>query len=303
MTIRHLVFVTGFSGSGKSTALKYLEDLGFAWVDNLPIPLLGGFLDHLVQEGSAGPRVAVGLHVRHDDVSQETPWQTLAACRFQSVPGMTLDHAGMRQETLFLEASLPCLIRRYRETRRRHPFAIDRTVRESIELESKALEPVRAIADIIIDTSAMTVPQLKDRLDLLFQEGTTPDSPLDLVIFIRSFGFKYGTNTDADIVLDGRFLANPYYDPDLRSLSGLDAPVQLFLEKSQEVSEFLDRLQNLFDYLVPRYRREKKRYLTVDIGCTGGQHRSVYLVERLASRLRSSGFRVLSRHRDLMHVS
>ena len=160
------------------------------------------------------------------------------------------------------------------------------------------LEPVRALADLILDTSKTTVPELKDRLDQLYQDQLDAN----LLIIIRSFGFKFGVNTDADMVLDGRFLPNPFYDPELRPCSGLDEPVVRFLEKDGEALVFLDRLQPLFDYLIPRYRKEKKRYFTIDIGCTGGHHRSVYLVERLARRLQELGFQVLIRHRDLKPV-
>ncbi|MBF0158830.1 MAG: RNase adapter RapZ [Magnetococcales bacterium] len=286
-SIRYLVLVTGFSGSGRSSTLKYLEDLGFFWIDNLPLQLVPAFMDYLVEEEvQRYHRGAIGIHMRGPGC------QTLLDnCRQQLLTQVE------QVDILFLEANFEQLVRRYRETRRRHPLAIDRTVREAIELEATYLEPLRAMADLIIDTSATTVPALKDRLDMLFHTelGQSPD----LMIFLRSFGFKYGTNSDADMVLDGRFLANPYYDPSLRHLTGLDEPVQRFLEQSHEAEEFLDRLQALFDYLVPRYRQEKKRYLTVDIGCTGGQHRSVYLVTRLAQRLTHKGFQVLSRHRDL----
>ncbi|MBF0124728.1 MAG: RNase adapter RapZ [Magnetococcales bacterium] len=289
-SIRYLVLVTGFSGSGRSSTLKYLEDLGFFWVDNLPLQLIPAFMDYLEEEEvQRYQRAAIGVHVRGSGCLA-----LLDNCRQQL---LTLVE---QVETLFLEANFEQLVRRYRETRRRHPLAVDRTVREAIELEAVYLEPLRATADLIIDTSAMTVPALKERLDLIFHLGPRSVTA-DLVIFLRSFGFKYGTNSDADMVLDGRFLANPYYDPLLRTLTGLDEPVQRFLEQNGEAEVFLDRLQALFDYLVPRYRQEKKRYLTVDIGCTGGQHRSVYLVVQLARRLQQRGFQVLSRHRDLNH--
>ncbi|MBF0460703.1 MAG: RNase adapter RapZ [Magnetococcales bacterium] len=287
--IRHVVLVTGLSGAGKSVALKYLEDMGFNWTDNLPFPLVSAYLHHLGSEDRPNIRVAIGIHLRE-------PGSFASFHRYYQQVAALAEHT----ELLFLEANPETLINRYQETRRRHPLAQESTVREAITLERQGLEPVRAMADLVIDTSRTTIPQLKDRLDQLFQEmlcERVNDS--ELTIFIRSFGFKFGANTDADMVLDGRFLPNPYYDPLLRPFSGRDEPVIRFLEKDGEALAFLDRLQSLFDYLIPRYQQEKKRYFTVDIGCTGGYHRSVFLVEQLTKRLRQQGFLVLMRHRDL----
>ncbi|MBF0370557.1 MAG: RNase adapter RapZ [Magnetococcales bacterium] len=283
--IRRLVLVAGMSGAGKSSALKYLEDQGFYWMDNPPMQLIIPFVEHFFDEEDHFRQVAIGIHIRNRDcLATFTSFhQRLAAM-------------AERFEMIFLEAGFERLVTRYRETRRRHPLAQGRTVREAILLEASWLAGVRAMADLIIDTSHITVHQLKERLDQLFQEGEGDD----LRVFIRSFGFKYGTNTDADMVLDGRFLANPYYDPQLRPLTGLDEPVKNFLEQEGEAQLFLDHLQSLFTYLIPRYRQEKKRYLTVDIGCTGGRHRSVYLVERLVERLREqAGYQVLIQHLDV----
>ncbi|MBF0310992.1 MAG: RNase adapter RapZ [Magnetococcales bacterium] len=288
-TIEHLILVTGLSGAGKSSALKYLEDLGFFWVDNLPLSLIPAFLSTLVQNGGERMRrMAIGIHIR-----EQGCLESMASLRQQ----MSL--VAQRVEILFLEADFDRLLTRYRETRRRHPLAMEGTVQEAIAQEAAHLERLRAMADLVIDTSSLTVGELKARLDQLYHL----DEASDLRIIIRSFGFKYGSSTDADMVLDGRFLANPHYDPKLRPLTGLDDDVKAFLEKEGEAVEFLDRLGNLFDYLVPRYRREKKRYFTVDIGCTGGRHRSVFLVEGLADRLRTQGYHVLVRHRDVGRCS
>ncbi|MBF0177937.1 MAG: RNase adapter RapZ [Magnetococcales bacterium] len=288
--ISRMVLVTGLSGAGRSSALKFLEDLGFSWVDNLPMVKIPLYLDSLTpDERERCLRLAVGVHMRDD---QECP------LRFEAC----LDRIRQRVErleTLFLESDVNVLISRYRETRRRHPLAVNCTVQEAVALDIERLGEVRALSDLIIDTTFLTVPQLKDRLHNLFQMTTGPVDPL---VFIRSFGFKYGSNTDADMVLDGRFLANPHYDAQLRMLTGLDAEVRKFLEKDGEALEFLARLQSLFDYLLPRYGKEKKRYFTVDIGCTGGRHRSVYLADTLGERLRQKGYRVLVRHRDLQGV-
>ncbi|MBF0184963.1 MAG: RNase adapter RapZ [Magnetococcales bacterium] len=287
--IRHLVLVTGLSGAGKSITLKYLEDMGFYWTDNLPMSLVPSYLYHLAAGGEPNVRVAVGIHLRETGClsSFQADYRQIAALAEQC-------------EVLFFEANPETLFIRYQETRRRHPLAQGRTVQEAILLERQALEPVRAIADLVIDTSRTSTPQLKDRLSQLFQEMLIDRrNEGELTIFIRSFGFKYGANTDADMVLDGRFLPNPYYDPQLRPFNGREEPVIRFLERDGEALAFLDRLQSLFDYLIPRYQKEKKRYFTVDIGCTGGYHRSVFLVEQLTRRLRQQGFTVLMRHRDL----
>lgn len=305
--VLHLVLVTGLSGAGKSSTLKYLEDIGFHWTDNLPLPLIPAYLDRFRQEQQESTlkepakdnkrivtRLAIGVHLRdrHCLTSFHHCCQELSAM---------LD----RMELVFLEANVDTLVSRYRETRRRHPWAQACTVREAISLEMPYLEPIRAMADLIIETSRMTIPQLKEYLDQLFQEDRgkeldcTSVNDASLTVFLRSFGFKFGVSTDADMVLDGRFLPNPYYDPALRPFRGCDEPVVHFLEKDGEALDFLNRLQSLFDYLIPRYKREKKRYFTVDIGCTGGHHRSVFLVEQLGKRLSQQGFRVLMRHRDI----
>ncbi|MBF0214287.1 MAG: RNase adapter RapZ [Magnetococcales bacterium] len=283
--IRHLILVTGLSGAGKSSALKYLEDLGYFWVDNLPFELMPHCLQHFAQSQQNPVHLAIGIHLRD---------QTGLAC-FQDCH-LQLGHLAERIETVFLEANAEVLIRRYRETRRRHPLAQELTVGEAVRREIEDLGPVRARADMIIDTTSLNIPQLKEHLDQAFHAGMHAD----LMIFIRSFGFKHGVNTDADMVLDGRFLLNPHYDDSLRHLSGLDEPVVRFLERDGEARLFLERLESLFEYLIPRYRQEKKRYFTVDIGCTGGRHRSVYLVERLAERLARLEYPVRVRHRDLV---
>ncbi|MBF0165300.1 MAG: RNase adapter RapZ, partial [Magnetococcales bacterium] len=258
--------------------------LGYFWVDNLPFALMPACLTHFSQESETSGHLAIGVHLR--DAAARASFQEYREQWSESIE---------RVETIFLEADADMLIRRYRETRRRHPLADEMTVAEAVRREIDDLCALRAGADIIIDTTSLTVPQLKEHLDQLFHSGV--DS--DLMIFLRSFGFKHGVNTDADMVLDGRFLLNPHYDDALRHLSGRDEPVIRFLEQDGEAHLFLDRLESMFEYLIPRYRQEKKRYFTVDIGCTGGKHRSVYLVEQLAKRLLRHGFQVRVRHRDL----
>ena len=308
--ISHLVLVTGLSGAGKSSTLKYLEDIGFHWNDNLPLTLIPTYLEYFqkkqqeeipfispnstAEQRSTLARVAIGVHLRDHGCLEQ----------FQECYNK-LSTMANHVDIIFMEANLETLISRYRETRRRHPLAKERTIRETISLEGQYLEPIRAKADLVIDTSQTNIPQLKDRLEQLFLDNLydgaaqTRPNESDMTIFIRSFGFKFGVNTDSDMMLDGRFLPNPYYDPTLRPYRGCDEPVIRFLEKDREALEFLNRLQSLFDYLLPRYQKEKKRYFTIDIGCTGGRHRSVFLVEQLTKRLRQQNFRVLMRHRDM----
>ena len=237
------MLVTGLSGAGKSNTLKFLEDIGFYWTDNLPLSLVPTYLNYFNKnepdgifscasmayetERSTIVRVAIGVHLRdHDSLALfQSCYQTLSAM---------VDH----MELLFIEANLDTLVSRYRETRRRHPLEKERTVQETIALERQYLEPIRAMADLVIETSRTTVPQLKDRLEQLFQEDLSekPDHKklhkANLTIFIRSFGFKYGVNTDVDMVLDGRFLPNPHYDLALRPFRGCDTPIIHVLEKA-----------------------------------------------------------------------
>lgn len=281
--IRHLILVTGLSGGGRSTALQYLEDMGYYYLDHLPVDFLADLLPRLAGDPNRFGRLAVGLHV---------PGPEGVATFRRLCAG--LNQVADRWDLVFCEASVDRLVGRYRENRRRHPLAQGLTVQEAVEREAGFFTDIRAMADVVIDTTNMSVPDLKERLTILFQE----EERTALTVFLRSFGFKYGANTDADMILDGRFLANPYYDPALRPLSGLDQPVRDYLEQDGEALVFLERLEALCAYLFPRYRKEKKRYFTIDIGCTGGRHRSVFLVEGLARRLREEGVPVQVRHRD-----
>jgi len=282
--IGHLVIVTGYSGAGISSSLKVLQDLGFYWMDNPPLGGIVALVEQYCRASGDREGLVIGLHWRdHKSVGL--------------MPGVleTLRPLCQRLELVFLEADAEVLVSRYRETRRRHPMAGNRTVTEAVMAEITALEPLRAMADQVLDTSLTTMPEHKDRLQHYFQRSHLAD----LVIVLRSFGFKFGLNTDADMVLDARFLPNPFYVPELKDATGLDAPVQSYLSKEGDVLSFLDRLVELFGYLLPRYQREKKHYFTVDIGCTGGHHRSVFLVQQLAMRLEPMGYQVLVRHREL----
>ncbi|MEG3639401.1 RNase adapter RapZ [Magnetococcus sp. PR-3] len=297
--VTSLVLVAGLSGAGKSTALKSLEDIGFLWIDNPPLLALPGLLREL-GENNQDIHVAVGLHMR--DHSRDPD----ALERLYPV----LNEMAARLELLYLEADSDILVKRFRETRRRHPLAGEahtsehflegRTVKEAVVEEKQLMQSVRANADLVIDTTYLRPQMLQERVADLFRSDPNGQ---EITLFVRSLGFKYGSNTDADMVLDARFLQNPYYDANLRPLTGLDKPVRDFLESDNEAEQFLDHLKGLFGYLIPRYIKERKCYFTVDIGCTGGQHRSVYLVDRLQDALAQLGYRVLVRHRDIHRKS
>ncbi|HIJ84473.1 MAG TPA: RNase adapter RapZ [Magnetococcales bacterium] len=282
--IGRLVIVTGYSGAGISSSLKYLQDIGYSWMDNPPLGGILALVEGCRRDLCGREGLVIGLHWRnygHIELLQDTLGTLSGLCE--------------RLELVFLEAEAEVLVSRYRETRRRHPTAQNRTVIEAVREEIEALQPLRAMADTVLDTSLTTLPEHRERLQRRFYRSNVAD----LVIVLRSFGFKFGLNTDADMVLDARFLPNPFYVPELRDATGLDASVQEYLAKDGDVLAFLDRLVDLFGYLLPRYQSEKKHYFTVDIGCTGGHHRSVFLVHHLAQRLAPMGYQVLVRHREL----
>jgi UPF0042 nucleotide-binding protein len=267
-----LVLVTGMSGAGRSTALKALEDLGYEAVDNLPL----SFLPSLKATG--GP-VAVGIDVRTRGFN---PIDLMAVFP----PDATV---------VFIDADDELLRRRYTETRRPHPLAFDRPVIDGIRLERQLVSALRERADLVVDTSTLSVGDLRRILSGHF----ALDAPPGIAIFVRSFAYRRGLPPDADLVIDVRFLANPHYDPALRPLTGLDAAVGDRIAADPGYAGFFDGLAALLEPLLPRYANEGKSYLTIAIGCTGGRHRSVYVAERLAAWLRGQGQRVAVGHRDL----
>jgi UPF0042 nucleotide-binding protein len=279
------VVVTGMSGAGKSFAIKCLEDMGFFCVDNLPTTLMPTFADLVVRSQQSPQRVALGVDVRAGEYLSHLI-DEIAALRAR----------GHRVEMLFLEASDEALVRRYHETRRRHPLAGDGQVLDGILAERKALANLREIADRIIDTSALTVHQFKDQL--VTQYGS-PRARTGLAPALISFGFKHGIPIDADLVFDIRFLPNPHFVDALRPLDGRDERVSEFIFKHEESRELLRRLEELLDFLLPAYQREGKAYLTVAVGCTGGRHRSVSFVEALRRFLEKRGFPPSIVHRDM----
>lgn len=279
------VFITGLSGAGKSYAIKSFEDMDYFCVDNLPTTLIPTFADLIARSGQTIRRVALGVDVREGEYLSHL----LDAIR-------ELKARGHAVEVLFLEAGEEALVRRYHETRRRHPLAVEGNVLEGIRAERKAMSHLREIADRIVDTSALTVHQLKD---LLVELYVTPKARLGLATSLVSFGFKHGVPFDADLVFDVRFLPNPHFVPGLRPLDGRDARVREFVLEPDECRELLDHLTRFLAFLLPRYEREGKAYLTVAVGCTGGRHRSVTLVEELKRLLDGLGYAPAVVHRDL----
>lgn len=282
------VLITGLSGSGKSTAANAFEDLGYYCVDNLPLPLLRAFLvDPVAQVGPEQKRLAVVADVRARGFAEAIP---------EILP--QIDRDGFDFELLFMEASEAALLRRFSETRRAHPVGSgDRPVIEGIRREQELLSTVRGLADRILDTSDWTVHDVRGEIYREF--STSPEGEDRMVVSLVSFGFKYGVPAGCDLLFDARFLPNPYFLPNLREQSGRDAGVQEYLDSHDDFHEFLEKLEGLLLFLLPRYRQENRNYVTIAVGCTGGRHRSVATVERLHGHLQKSGFRTRLNHRDL----
>jgi UPF0042 nucleotide-binding protein len=276
-----IVLISGLSGAGRSGAADVLEDLGWYVVDNLPTALIGTIVELAAKPNSDIERLALVAGRQHAEV-------------LTKVGELRADGHDVR--VVFLDASTPELVRRYDATRRRHPLADDTEgLVESIELERSMLEPVRAAADLVIDTSDLNVHQLKERIDHAFD--TVSGSRLQVTV--ESFGFKHGLPLDADIVMDLRFLPNPHWEDALRPLTGHDPKVRDFVLETAVGSTFVDQFDGLLGSLVPQYQAEGRTYLTVALGCTGGRHRSVAVAEELAARLRQRGVPVRTSHRDV----
>lgn len=287
MGTARLVIVSGLSGSGKSQAIKALEDLGFFCVDNLPVSLLPTLAEQTLEPGGEIARAAVVIDVREGSQLSKLPAVYAA---LQRMPGLN-------PLLIFLDARDETLVRRYSETRRPHPLAPSRSVLEGLHEERARLAPIRELADEQIDTSDMTVHELRHAFMALSRGVRTDRSP---VVTFLSFGFKHGVPADADLVLDVRFLPNPHFVPELRERTGRDARIGRFLAQYPDTLEFLQRSGALLRFLLPRYAHEGKSYVTVAIGCTGGRHRSVYIAECLKKQLSDvPGVRLRVRHRDL----
>ncbi len=280
------VIVTGMSGAGRSTALRILEDAGYFCVDNLPISLIEKFSELIYPGNMEVTKVALGIDIRSGKAFGE-----LAA----TLEDLTA--AGVGYEILYLDASDEVLVKRYKETRRSHPLALDGRVADGIHEERKRLEFLKKQADYIIDTSSLLTRELKQELDKIFVQNKNFKN---LVITVLSFGFKYGIPTDSDLVFDVRFLPNPYYYEDLKKMSGNDKPVQDFVMGFEVSHRFLDKLIDMIQFLIPNYVLEGKNQLVISIGCTGGKHRSVTLANMLYERLRSNAdYAVRIEHRDI----
>ena len=279
------VIITGLSGAGKSYAIKCLEDLGYFCVDNLPTTLIPTFAELCTNSSRGIQAIALGVDVREGEYLVNMV-ETIQELRSR----------GHRVDVLFLEASDETLVRRYHETRRRHPLAGEGNVLDGIRAERKALAHLREIANRVIDTTSLTVHQLKDQMVHSYGPQAAKGG---LTVSLVSFGFKHGVPYDADLVFDVRFLPNPHFVDRLRALDGRDPAVEEFVMSFSESRELLSRLEGLLKFLLPLYEREGKAYLTVAIGCTGGRHRSVMLVEALRSFLTGLGLSPIVRHRDL----
>ena len=281
------VVVTGMSGSGKLTAIHFLEDMGYYCVDNLPVRLIDPFMQLVSAPGSDIDKVVLGLDVRADK-SFDNVEQVLAA----------LKKKGYKYEILFMDASDEVLIKRYKETRRAHPVAPTGRVEEGIARERKILEQIKADADYVIDTSGLLTRILKEELTRIFVNNEEYNS---LMISVMSFGFKNGIPADADLVFDVRFLPNPFYVESLKRLTGNDKPVRDYVMSFPEAGQFMDKLVDLISFLIPGYVKEGKNQLVIGIGCTGGQHRSVTIANALADRLRGGDYGINLYHRDVKH--
>ena len=269
------VIVTGMSGGGKSSALKMLEDAGFYCVDNLPVSLIQKFMELIATPDSEITTVALGLDVRAGQAFSETT----SILQKQKEKGYEF-------EILFMDASDAALVKRYKETRRVHPLAAEGRVEDGIHEEREMLSGIRKQADFVIDTSNLLTRELKEELDRIFVKNEEYNS---LMITLLSFGFKYGIPADADLVFDVRFLPNPYYIDSLKPKTGNDKEVRDYVMQFPESEEFLDKLFDMLQFLIPNYVKEGKHQLVVAIGCTGGQHRSVTLANELFEKMKDQG--------------
>jgi UPF0042 nucleotide-binding protein len=279
----HVLVVTGMSGAGRSTVAKILEDLGYTVIDNLPPSLLG-------------------LAVQSHDIPEQHKHLAVVIDSRGGLPlfelreAMTsLEREGVASRILFLDADDDVIVRRYEENRRPHPLGLD-TIADAIAAEREMLADLREHADVVIDTSTLNVHELRERIGAQFaeEELTRP-----MRVSIRSFGFKHGTPRDVDVMLDVRFLPNPHWKPELRDKTGLESEVSDYVLESDGAAEFVDRIDGLLEFLIPKFQSEGKSYLSIGVGCTGGKHRSVAVAEELGARVSAHGVRAVVRHRDI----
>jgi UPF0042 nucleotide-binding protein len=273
-----VVLVTGLSGAGKSSILRALEDLGFETMDNPPL----NTLENLIVCGERN--IAIGVDARSRGFDAALVLETLDRLR---------ENPALRPELVYAIAGDEFLLRRYTESRRRHPLAQGGQVADGIELERDLTEPLRRAADLVIDTSLLPLPALRQTIESRYGAGA-PGMSISLV----SFGFPHGLPREADVVFDARFLRNPHYDPKLRKLTGLDPQVAAYVESDPDFAPYFAHITGMVDFLLPRFVQEGKKYATIAIGCTGGQHRSVFMIEKLATVLSQAGWRVGITHRE-----
>ena len=280
---RQLVILTGLSGSGKSTVLKAFEDMGYNCVDNLPVELIPIFAELNAAGGDDYRRAALLVDARE-------------GLQLEKLPGL-LKH--LRRDhpitLVYIEAHEDALLRRYSETRRPHPLGKNFSVRENLEHERALMEPIRKLADVVIDTSQFNVHELRQFVNQKFRS----ESQRPLLVSLVSFGYKFGVPTDADLMFDVRFLPNPHFVPRLRRYTGRDVKVRRYIQSFPQTGEFLRRMQGLLTYLIPHYIEEGKSYLTIAFGCTGGRHRSVMMAEWMKKALERRGFATRVVHRDI----
>ncbi len=277
------LIVTGLSGSGKTVASRFLEDLGYYCIDNLPAKLIPAFIGLWLKKKIETGRVALVIDIREPRYLIEFP-RVLKEIQ-EKVPA----------KVLFLDASTECLVKRFSETRRPHPLAKRKSVIEGVKLERNRLAGIKKLADEVIDTSGLNIPQLKD----VITERILKKTPRRIQIIIASFGYRYGIPLDSDLVFDTRFLPNPFYVDQLRNRSGKAASVRNFVLQAKETAGYLRKLFGFLDFLIPRFIKEGKSHLTIAIGCTGGKHRSVVIAEELKKHLMHSSRDIKIYHRDL----
>ena len=279
------VIVTGMSGAGKSTVLRFLEDINFFCVDNLPPALIPKFAELCYEQGGEIDKVAMGIDIRGGKLFSDL-FSVLS----------TLQSLGYDYEILFLDASEKILIKRYKEYRRSHPLSKGGSIAEGIAKERQMLEDVKKKATYIIETSHILTRELKEQINRIFLENQKFES---LIITVCSFGFKYGIPVDSDLVFDVRFLPNPFYIQELKELTGNDAPVSNYVMNFEESNVFLDKLTDMLEFLIPQYIKEGKNQLIISIGCTGGKHRSVTLANALYEKLYEKNHNILLKHNDI----
>ncbi len=284
MSLQELVIVTGQSGSGKGTVLNAFEDLGFFCIDNLPVPLIPRFIQGFHVSGGDVERAALGIDIRAGERLRDLEKILLNLREYE-----------FRFFILYLEARDDVLVRRFSETRRPHPLTEGKSLREAIRRERKRLRHIRELADVTVDTSELSSSQIKSFVARRFRSHARPGR---LSVHLLSFGYKYGIPLEADLLFDVRFLPNPYFVASLRPLSGKHKKVRRFMRSSPETAKVVSRINSFLKFLLPFYVREGKSYLTIGVGCTGGHHRSVFVVEELARHLKHGQAEIRVRHRD-----